>query len=59
LVSHASLRRAPLAGRTPAEEFRMKIQLEQGSVPTITVKSADEIRNPNAGVKLMLDLAAK
>jgi len=48
-----------LTGRTPAEEFRMKMQLEQGSVPTITIRSADEIRNPNAGVKLMLDLAAK
>ncbi len=46
-----------LSGRNEDEELRMKIHLEHGAIPTITIRSAEEIINPNAAVKRMLDLA--
>ena len=42
---------------TPEEALRMKLQLNQGAVPTITVRSAAEIDNPNAAVLEMFDRA--
>jgi hypothetical protein len=47
-----------LGGRNEDEELRMQIQLEHGAIPTITIRSAEEIINPNPGVKRMLDIAA-
>ena len=47
-----------LSGRTPDEEQRMRIHVEHGAIPTVTVDSADEINRPNAAVKRMLELAA-
>jgi hypothetical protein len=46
-----------LSGRNEDEELRMKIHLEHGSIPTITINSVDEITNPNPAVKRMLELA--
>lgn len=47
-----------LSGRDENQELRMRIHLEHGAIPTVTVRSADEINNPNAAVKRMLDLAS-
>jgi hypothetical protein len=47
-----------LGGRDKNEEMRMQIHLEHGTIPTITIRSAEEIINPNPGVKRMLDIAA-
>lgn len=46
-----------LGGRNKNEELRMQIHLEHGAIPTITIRSAEEIINPNPGVKRMLDIA--
>ncbi len=46
-----------LGGRTPDEELRMRIHDEHGAIPTITVRSADEVARPNAAVKRALDRA--
>jgi hypothetical protein len=46
-----------LSGRTDWERFRMKRQVEMGAIPTITIRTAEEITSPNAGVELMLDMA--
>ena len=47
-----------LGGRNELEEMRMKIHLEHGAIPTITIRSAEEILNPNPAVKKMIDIAA-
>ncbi|MFC1693918.1 DUF6259 domain-containing protein [Candidatus Latescibacterota bacterium] len=47
-----------LSGRNENEELRMRIHLEHGAIPTITISSAEEIINPNPAVKKMLDIAA-
>jgi hypothetical protein len=47
-----------LGGRNKEEELRMQIHLEHGAIPTITIRSAEEIINPNPGVMRMLDIAA-
>ena len=47
-----------LGGRNKDEELRMQIHLEHGAIPTITIRNADEILNPNPAVKRMLDIAA-
>jgi|WetSurMetagenome_2_1015567.scaffolds.fasta_scaffold01413_2 hypothetical protein len=46
-----------LSGKDADEELRMKIHLDHGAIPTITINSANEVINPNAAVKHMLDLA--
>jgi hypothetical protein len=48
-----------LRGDTEDSRLRMRIHEEHGAIPTVTVRSADEIRNPNAGVKRALDLATE
>ena len=48
-----------LNGRTPEQELRMQLHLDLGAVPTITVRSADEVENPNPMVKKMLELAGQ
>ena len=47
-----------LGGRNKDEKLRMQIHLEHGAIPTITIRSAEEIINPNPGVMRMLDIAA-
>ncbi|MBN1293162.1 MAG: hypothetical protein JXB48_15095 [Candidatus Latescibacteria bacterium] len=46
-----------LSGRNENEELRMRIHLEHGAIPTITIRSAQDIINPNPAVKRMLDMA--
>ena len=48
---------ARLSGKTEAEQFRMKFHVDMGAIPAITIRSAEEIENPNPGVKEMLELA--
>jgi hypothetical protein len=47
-----------LGGRGVDEELRMRIHDEHGAIPTVTIRSAREIREPNAAVKRLLDRAA-
>ena len=46
-----------LSGKNKDEELRIKIHLEHGAIPTVTINSSDEISNPNAAVKHLLELA--
>ena len=46
-----------LNGKDKNEEMRMQLHLEHGSIPTVTIDSANEISNPNAAVKRLLELA--
>jgi len=46
-----------LGGKNKDEDLRMQIHLDHGAVPTITIRSADEITNPNPAVKRMMNLA--
>ncbi len=48
-----------LGGRDQDEELRMKMHLEHGSIPTITIDSVEEITNPNSAVSHMLEIANK
>ncbi|MDY0100099.1 MAG: DUF6259 domain-containing protein [Bacteroidales bacterium] len=47
-----------LGGKDADEELRMKIHSEHGAIPTLTIRSAEEIINPNPAVKRILELAA-
>ena len=47
-----------LAGRNEEQALRMKMHLEHGAIPTVTIRSAKDIESPNPSVKQMLDLAA-
>lgn len=46
-----------LSGKNKDEETRMQIHIEHGGIPTVVIRSADEITNPNPAVKKMLELA--
>jgi hypothetical protein len=45
-----------LGGRDKNQELRMQLHLDHGAIPTVTIRSADEITNPNPAVKRMLEL---
>lgn len=47
-----------LGGRTKDEELRMQIHLQHHAIPTITIRTGNDITNPNPAVKRMLDIAA-
>jgi hypothetical protein len=47
-----------LGGRNADEQLRMKLHEEHGAIPTITIRSAREIADPNPAVKRILDDAA-
>ena len=47
-----------LSGRTEQDQLRMRIREEHGAIPTITIRSAREITDPNPAVKQVLDQAA-
>lgn len=47
-----------LGGRNKNEELRMQLHVEHNTIPTITIRNAEEITNPNPAVKRMLDIAA-
>jgi hypothetical protein len=44
-----------LGGRTPAEELRMRLHDEHRAIPTLTIRSAEELLKPNAAVKRLLE----
>ncbi|MCC6444181.1 MAG: hypothetical protein IT210_12100 [Armatimonadetes bacterium] len=46
-----------LSGKTEAEALRMRIHEEHGAIPTVVVRGADEILNPNPAVQRAIDLA--
>ena len=46
-----------LSGKNKDQEMRMQIHLEHGCIPTVTIRSANEISNPNTAIKHVLDLA--
>jgi len=48
-----------LGGRNKDEELRMRIHLEHGAIPTVTIRSAQDIIAPNPAVKQMLEIAAR
>lgn len=47
-----------LSGATEEEALRMRIHDEHGAIPTVTIRSAEEIRNPNPVVARYLKEAA-
>jgi len=47
-----------LGGRNKDEELRMQLHVEHNTIPTITIRTAEEILNPNPAVKKILDIAA-
>lgn len=49
---------ANLSGRDESQSLRMKMHLEHGAIPTVTIRSAKDIESPNPSVKQMLDMAA-
>jgi hypothetical protein len=48
---------ANLGGQNADQELRMRMHLEHGAIPTLTIRSAREIVSPNAAVRQMLDRA--
>jgi len=46
-----------LGGQNADQELRMRMHLEHGAIPTVTIRSAREIVSPNAAVRQMLDRA--
>lgn len=48
---------ANLGGRDEDQALRMKMHLEHGAIPTVTIRSAKDIESPNPSVKQMLDMA--
>jgi len=46
-----------LGGRDADEELRMRLHEEHGAIPTITIRSAEDIVQPNRAVKRLLDQA--
>jgi hypothetical protein len=46
-----------LGGQNADQELRMRMHLEHGAIPTVTIRSAREIASPNAAVRQMLDRA--
>jgi hypothetical protein len=48
---------ANLGGHSPDQHVRMKVHVGLGAMPTVTIGSANELKNPNEAVKEMLDLA--
>jgi len=46
-----------LSGRNEDHALRMKMHLEHGAIPTVTIRSAKDIESPNPAVKEILELA--
>jgi len=47
-----------LSGKTKEEQLRMRLHEEHGAIPTITVSSAQEVKEPNPVVRRVLERAA-
>jgi len=48
-----------MGGKDENEAKRMQIHLEHGGIPTITINSVEEIKNPNDTVKRMMEMAVE
>jgi len=48
---------ANLGGRDANQELRMRMHLEHGAIPTVTIRSAREVLSPNTAVRQMLNRA--
>jgi hypothetical protein len=46
-----------LNGQSEVEELRMKLHVDLGAIPTLTLRGAKEISRPNAAVEALLKLA--
>jgi hypothetical protein len=46
-----------LGGRNESETLRMQLHLEHGAIPTVTIRSAADLDNPNPAVQRLLNLA--
>ena len=46
-----------LSGKTPTDAFRIKMHIAQEAVPTITIRSPEEVKNPNQAVEDVLAAA--
>ncbi|MCL4176713.1 MAG: twin-arginine translocation signal domain-containing protein [Verrucomicrobia bacterium] len=46
-----------LGGRDDGEALRMRMHVEHGAIPTVTIRSAADLDNPNPAVRRMLELA--
>jgi hypothetical protein len=46
-----------LSGKSEAEELRMRLHAEHGAIPTIIVRSAEDITSPNRAIRRELDRA--
>jgi hypothetical protein len=46
-----------LSGRNESEALRMRMHLEHATIPTVTIRSAQDIDRPNAAVLKMLEAA--
>lgn len=46
-----------LSGKSEQESLRMKVHLDHGAIPTITINSPDEIINPNPAISEMFKMA--
>jgi hypothetical protein len=49
---------ANIGGKSEEQNMRMKMHLTQGAIPTITVRSVEDIENPNKMVAEFLKMAA-
>ena len=48
-----------LGGATPEEQLRMKLHVDLGAIPTVTVRSPEQIARPNPGMEAFLAAAAR
>jgi hypothetical protein len=48
-----------LGGRNENEALRMRMHVDHGAIPTVTIRSAEEIERPNRAVQQMLELAGE
>ncbi len=48
-----------LSGATPEQQLRMRLHADLGAVPTLTVRSAEELVRPNPAVEAILSAAGR
>lgn len=48
-----------LGGHNPEQHLRMKVHVGLGAIPTVTIRSANELKQPNSAVMEMLDIAKR
>jgi len=48
-----------LSGRSHEEHLRMKVHVALGAIPTLTIRSSEELEHPNDAVKERLTMAKR